>query len=638
MGPSMPTNESVYSIPPVTWRFAVVIVLISTLVVPAAFADLEAGDDQFSGPTGPIVTRIAWTGVEAMPEDDLEDRIVTAAQPRFELRFWKAKRRLDEFALEEDIDRILEVYAEIGFFSATAEARVSDPLADRTAIEFIVQEGPRVRLQAWTLEILTQTEEPSPPEDVELDLLRRHVAFLPNRAFGSKLYRDRRVALLRECGELGFPAARIRGGASIDLETSLAQVSWNLDLGPRTKIGSIRIEGLERVEQRIVRRELLFEEGARFSNSSIEKSERRLVATGLFRSAAIGRARTNEPGTDDTIDLAIRLDEAPPRSFRASIGYGTEDGPRGEVSLGWRNFLGDARQLNLRGFASLLDAGFEVSLGQPYVWGDLARADLAVSALRQERPGYEAFLTGASGLMTFYPDRDGPWSVTIGPGVELAQILSFEIDVGEQTRGPRQSLIVNWFTVARYQRIDDKLNPRSGISIELHNELGGFPIGSDLDYHRWHLVTRLYQPTGPLVWAFRAAVSSLDPIGDGLPAVPLTRRLYSGGTNSIRGYGFQKLGPKDSDNDPIGGLSRMELGVELRIPIWGPVGLVGFVDAGDVRTDPFSWRPRDLRASAGPGVRFDTPVGPLRFDFGWLLNRTRNSDPWRFHLSVGHAF
>lgn len=591
---------------------------------------------------GPVVRRLRWYGVEAFDQDELEERILTAAQPWLRLRFWRPKRRLDEFALEEDRERIAAAYREIGYFQTDVEVRVLPVDEDAVEVEIEVEEGPRVALQEWTLEIVSEDGlGAEAPTRAEIERLRDHVAFVPGQPFGSKLYRERREALLYESAEFGFPSARIRGGAAVDPDAGTARVDWTLELGPRTFIGSVAISGLERIEEEIVQRELAVGSGDRFSPSAIEESERRLVDTGLFRSVAIGRAIATEEAegeSTDRMDLEVRVEEMPPRSLRASIGFGTQEGPRGQLGLDWRNFLGGGRHFRARIFGSFLDAGVETSLAQPHVFGGLGRLDLSVAALRQSRPGYDAFVTGATGLLTLRAERDSPWSLVVGPGYELADITDFNLDVGRQLRGPRSSVIVNTFTLARYERVDRAIDPRRGLRFELGNELGGHPIGSDLDYHRWNLELRGYRPIGPVVAAARFSATTLDPIGAGLSDVPLTRRLYSGGTNSIRGFAFQKLGPTDAGNEPIGGLSRMEMGIELRVPVWKQIGLVGFVDAGDVQLDPWSWRFDELRVSAGPGLRIDTPVGPVRLDAGFPLNRPSFGDPWRIHLSVGQAF
>lgn len=634
-------------------------------------ADADA-DDVDEDDRGPVVRRLRWHGVEAFDEDELEERILTTAQPWLRLRFWRPKRRLDEFDLEEDRERIAEAYREIGYFKTEVEARVLPAGEDGVEVEIEVDEGPRVELQHWSLEIVSQDRDgdgAEAPTRAEIERLRDHVAFVPGQPFGSRLYRERREALLYQSAELGFPSARIRGGATVDPDASTARVDWTLVLGPRTYIGSVVISGLERIEEKIVRRDLAIASGDRFSPSAIEESERRLIETDLFRSVAIGRSvgteaaesggqtereRQAESGgqaesegqaegqaegeSTGRMALEVRVEEMPPRSLRASIGFGTQDGPRGELGLDWRNFLGGGRRFRARVFGSFLDAGVETSLAQPHLFGGRGRLDLSVAALRQARPGYDAFVTGATGLLTLRAERDSPWSLVVGPGYELADITDFNLDVGRSLRGPRNSVVVNTFTLLRYDRVDRPIDPRRGLRVELGNELGGHPIGSDLDYHRWNLDLRGYQPIGPVVVATRFSATTLDPIGAGLSDVPLTRRLYAGGTNSIRGFDFQKLGPTDAGNEPIGGLSRMEMGMELRVPVWKRVGLVGFVDAGDVQLDPWTWRFDDLRVSAGPGLRIDTPVGPLRLDAGFLLNRPDFGDPWRIHLSVGQAF
>ena len=630
----------------------ILVILLLSMPIAARAQDDGATEasaaEEFETSKGPVVSRIAWTGVRAFEEDELEEKLVTEAQPRFEIRFWRAAKRLDDFAVQEDLERIEQAYRDIGYFETAADFRVNPLPGDRVIVEFIVDEGPRVTLTDWQLAVEPAPDDADPASDAERRRFKESLPAEVGIPFGASLYRERREALLELAAEHGFILARIEGGARIDRDAQSARVDWTLVLGPRQHFGALEIEGLSRIDEEIVRRELQFERGERFVPSLLEESERRLVGTGLFRSAAIGRPPDN-PDDDDaeqgqdgsrlqSVDLRVRVAEAPARSFRASIGYGTEDGPRGEISLAWRNFGGAGRLFRTRAFASLLDAGFEASLDQPYVFGDAARFDFAVSSLRQERPGYEALVAGSTALLSFYPDREGPLRVRIGPGVEFAQILDFGIETSERIRGPRQSFVSNWFTIVRHETVDDVLDPRRGHRLELRNEIGGHPMGSDLDYHRWDLQARFYVPTGPVVFAFRADASTLDPIGAGIADVPLTRRLYAGGTNSIRGFGFQKLGPEDAGNDPIGGLTRIETGIELRIPVYGGIGLVGFVDAGDVASTPWSFHPRDLRASGGPGLRIATPVGPLRLDFGWLINRPRDSDPWRFHLSVGHAF
>ena len=595
-------------------------------------------------PSGPIVSGIEWSGLTVFSEADLEKKILTTAEPRLRLRFWKARRRLDRFDLDEDTERILSAYREAGYFAAALESRVQPVGEDRVVVQFALAEGQPMQLESWQLALVSSESEPRPITEAEEQRVMQQLPTADTERFGAGLYREIREALMTESAEMGFPHARLKGGASVDPETNLASVDWTLELGPRTFFGPIDIEGLTQIDREVVLRELRFEPGEPFAPSKLEASERKLIQTGLFRSVAIGRGESgsSDESQEEAAELAtqVRVEESPLRSLRGSIGYGTEDGPRGEVSLVWRNFLGDARRLQARGFGSLLDAGFEASLGQPYIWGERGRGDFAVSALRQSRPGYEAFVSGSTGLLTLYLDRgrEGPWSLQMGPGFELAQILEFQIDSPEDERGPRQSLISTWYTAARYQRVDDPLNPRSGLRAELGSEVGGRYVGSDLDYHRWELDLRAYLPVGPLVWAMRASATTLDPIGQNIGDVPLTRRLYSGGTNSVRGFGFQKLGPEDSRNDPTGGLSRLEVAAELRIPVWGRLGLIGFVDAGDVSAASWNWRPTELRAAAGPGLRIDTPVGPLRFDFAFLLNRPRNTDPFRFHLSVGQAF
>lgn len=630
------------------------------ILICAACAKPSATVDEEIANTGPLVRRVEVEGAQHIDPDAIRDAIVTTQRSVLDPRFWRPAPRLDRFTLEDDLERIRDLYHAEGWFEVEVDAEVeaadgNDATdAEDASVDVLlrIREGPRTHVETWTVEFVGSADS-SPPEEMrDRERLRASLEPAPGDPFGTRLYRDQRAQLLAEAAELGFPFARIEGGARLDATSHLATVRWRVRLGPRARVGRIDVTGTDGVHPDVVRRELRFESGEVLRPSEVRESERRLVATGLFSSVVVGRPGSevgSEPepepeAVDDadetTVDLEVRVTESPPRSVRASIGYGTEDGPRAEVSLDWRNFLGDARRLRLRAFGSFLDVGFDGSLGQPHLLSPHARGDLAVSALRQSRPGYEAFVTGASGLTTLYPDadRESPFSLTLGLGYELAEILSFEIDTDAALRGPEDAVLVNTYSILRYDDTDDPLDPGRGVRASLSLELGGQAIGSDLDFHAWALDLRTYRRFGRVTFAARAAAATLDPIAGTRADVPLTRRLYSGGTESIRGFGFQRLGPEDASNDPIGGLSRVESSFEVRVRTWRAFSLVGFVDAGDVRSQPFRFRPGQLRASAGPGLRFDTPVGPIRLDAGFLLNAPPDVDPWRIHLSVGHAF
>jgi outer membrane translocation and assembly module TamA len=116
------------------------------------------------------------------------------------------------------------------------------------------------------------------------------------------------------------------------------------------------------------------------------------------------------------------------------------------------------------------------------------------------------------------------------------------------------------------------------------------------------------------------------------------KRLYSGGSTSVRGFEYQKLGPLDADGDPLGGLSSAVASVELRFPIWRRLRGVGFFDAGVVDLKPFRYPIDEIQTAAGPGIRLVTPIGSLRLDVGFPIDRGPDQDLYQIHLSVGHTF
>jgi len=593
-----------------------------------------AGTEEAEAPQ-PKVRSIVWDGIHALSESELEAAIVTSERRWTDWRFWRPSPRLDPIELDVDLERIADAYRERGWYQAQATVDLEEVDEGRAVIvHFHVNEGKPVLLDDWALTLaddadLTQADRAT---------LQAQIPSERGQPFGTTLYRQVRQALLDHCADLGYPAARLEGGAQVDLESDLARVEWTLFLGPVITLGRIRLRGIEDIQPKLALRELLFATGDRYSRAKLRESERRLVDTGLFRSAVIEvRPPKNAPEAA-VWPVRVQVQKRPPRSVRIGAGYGTEDQFRGQLSWTHRNFFGEARRLDLRARASFLDSALEAHLGQPSLFDSRVRGDLSLSASRQNRPGYEANVYEELSAISFPLDTDEKWRLRLGQHFQTGTVTEWEFD-RPAPRGPKQTHIHGPVAGLLFQDTDDKVDPHRGVRAEAVVEMGGIPTGSELTYVEAQLDLRGYLPLGPTVLAARTAMATLEPFaGDGLGDVPVYRRLYTGGTYSVRGYPYQGIGPLDGDDTPIGGLSRAEFSLEWRFPIWKRLSGVGFIDGGQVRREAASWQLGNFEYGAGGGLRFSTPIGPIRLDVATPIDARSSVNDYRIHLSVGQMF
>jgi outer membrane protein insertion porin family/translocation and assembly module TamA len=190
------------------------------------------------------------------------------------------------------------------------------------------------------------------------------------------------------------------------------------------------------------------------------------------------------------------------------------------------------------------------------------------------------------------------------------------------------------------------LDARRGYLLQLHVEQAGQWLPGDWNYREYTAEARKYQTVGNMVLAGRARIGTIDAPGVLARNVPFFKRYFLGGSGSLRGWGRFEVAPLTMQGNPIGGHSMFESSGELRIPAFGPLTAVLFVDAGNVWFESFDFNFDDLRVDVGPGLRYRTPVGPIRVDFGYQLTRIEDlliegkpeSRRWRIHFSIGQAF
>ena len=445
------------------------------------------------------------------------------------------------------------------------------------------------------------------------------------------------IALKVALGEQGFATADV-GAQDIVIDHSKATARLVLPVtpGPVAQFGEIRVSGEPPFSARHVGIIARFKRGEKFERSEVDDLRRALVATGLVASAET-RVVPRDGGR--VVDIDVRLEPAPMRTIAGELGYGTGEGIRVEGSWQHRNFFNPEGALTVRGVAGTQEQLASVSLRR----SNFRRRDQVltglVSASNVDRKAYAARTFQLSGGIerqsNFIWQKKWTWSL----GGEL--IASDERDTIEATGDPRRR---NFFIAALpaslgYDGTNDLLDPTDGfrlggrISPELSFQGGTFP------YARMQIDASAYRRVSErVIAAGRVRLGTI--LGAGRDDIAPSRRFYAGGGSSVRGYGYQRLGPRDIDGDPIGGRALAEFSLEARVrlkALGGNFGIVPFLDGGTLTNSPTpdvgNWQ-----FGAGIGLRYYTSFGPIRLDVGTPLNPRSGDSRVAVAVSLGQAF
>ena len=380
-----------------------------------------------------------------------------------------------------------------------------------------------------------------------------------------------------------------------------------------------------------------FEQGQLYDRRMQDDLRDALVATGLFSSLAVEPQRTGRPGPDGTeaVDLLIRQTRGPARTLAATGGYSTGQGARVEGSWQHRNLFPDEGAL----IATVVAGTQEQGAGVTFRRSNAGRRDrtfqLLANASRQKYDAYEAF-TGTLGVRWSYdstPIWQKKFTYSYGGDLIGTNEQTYDFNRGERRRATYGIVALPGQVV--FDRSDSLLNPTTGYRLKLNLSPETSVRGAVRPYVRTMVEGTAYYPINPsLVIAGRVRAGSIQGIArnDLAPS----RRYYGGGGGSVRGYGYQRLGPFDPDGNPVGGRSLNEFALEARYR-FGDYGIVPFIDAGNSyeKTLPtFS----ALKFGAGIGGRFYTNFGPLRVDVATPLNPRPGDSKIALYISIGQAF
>ena len=580
----------------------------------------------------------------------------------------QAQAPVGPFALiaraEADGGRIDSVLRSFGHYDAVITVRIADiasgdarllpllerlPGTDPVLVEVAIDQGPLYRIG------IARMDGPVPEG--------------PRAAFGlapGQPARAREVlaagqAVLSALQEDGFALARVPPpDAVVDHGTRTMDVQYVAEPGPRLAVGQVSVAGLERLHEDYVRRRLGIEPGDPFSPTRLERARQDLLAHGVL---AWARLTPGDAADDDgRLPLSLEVAERPPRVVRLGGAYASDEGAT--LSAVWihRNLFGRAEQLTLTGEVGRLTQNrrsdlthlAQGTLRLPDLWlRDLdLRLDLASVGERLDAYDRDAVTAGIALERRFAAGLSG----SVGLGFEDAEVT--------QEAEPQDYRLVFLPLTLSYDSTDEPLDPTRGLRLAvaasparvLEGEGSGFVRGRIVASGYWKPPVEAWQGQGGLpsaaapdaaeeggnalalsqtVVAARLALGAIA--GAGVDEVPPDWRFYAGGGGSVRGFPFQSIGPRTASNRPAGGDGLLEASIEVRQRFGPHWGAVAFIDAGAVAEEGIP-EIADLSVGAGLGLRYHTPIGPVRVDVATPLTASSGDSPVQIYIAIGQAF
>ncbi|PZO77199.1 MAG: hypothetical protein DI632_09715 [Sphingomonas hengshuiensis] len=526
----------------------------------------------------------------------------------------------------EDARMLDDLLRNEGYFDARIATSVR-PEGDRLIVYLEVEPGQLYRF--------AQVRTPGiAAAGAKADELRDAFALKPEAPVQGDTVVAAQDRLASTIGREGFPFARVgEPQITVDHATRTATIDVDVTPGGERRFGRI-VARPNRVfdgdhAQDIAR----FSPGETYDSAMVDDLRRAIIQTSLVSQVRLIPVEGQAPGT---VDLDLAMEPAPPHTIAGEIGYGTGEGARVEASWTHRNLFPPEGALTLRGVLGTLEQVAAVTFRRNNFHGRDRVLTAQVAATHLVRNAFEAdtvsLSAGLERQTNIFFQKTWTWAL----GGEL--VATDERDVIVATGEPRRR---TYFIGAlpsslNYDGSDDLLNPTTGF------RLGGRVSpeislqGDVFGYTRAQIDASVYRPVNArVVLAARTRIGSI--LGAPRDAVAPSRRFYAGGGASVRGYGFQDIGPRDPNNDPIGGRSLAEFSLEARVKAFGNFGVVPFLDAGNIYTSTLP-RFSGMRYGAGIGVRYYSNFGPIRVDVGTPINPQRGDPRVAVYVSLGQAF
>jgi translocation and assembly module TamA len=562
--------------------------------------------------------------VDGVADSKLRDDVRSVSQLEEETKSPSATIRALRLRVDDGVQRVEKLLRSRGFYASKTTYDVNQDDPAKTVVTLHVEQGPPYYLRAYDIASTTPGE-PRNPIDVPFEKLGIDV--------GQPVQAEQIISadgkLLVSLARQSYPLASIVDRKTIvDHDTRTVRVSMSVAMGPFVRFGETTVEGLSDVDAEVVARTQTWKKGEPFDASKLEEARSSLRETGLFSSVLIRHA----PAVDAAGELPVTIEvvERKHRSIGAGGSFSTTEGLLATAFWTHRNIFGGGENLRIDAEVGEIRQGIFGSLRIPAFIVD--NQDFVIDArLSQENPdGFDSLESAVIGRVERHFGSDYVGSA--GGGFEHSRV---------DENGVEEDFTFLVLPLSlRHDTSDDLLDPSRGRRDTLTFTPNIGIVDTDANFFSARLLDTIYLPLADekkLVLAGWLRLGTI--VGEDTPDVPANKRLYAGGPGSVRGYSLNSIGPLDSQNDPIGGRSLTEFGVELRWRAFETIGFVGFVEAGGVYDDNVPEFGKDLQWGSGVGLRYLTAVGPIRFDVAMPINRRNDvDDAFQILVSLGQAF
>jgi outer membrane protein assembly complex protein YaeT len=600
----------------------------------------EEGDIQISG--------LAFNGVHQVDKGALANALQTKKGSWIP---WSRKRYFDRRAFEADLKRIEAFYRDRGFPDARVrsfDVKLNDA-QDKVDISLDIAEGEPIRVAGIELHGFDVI----PPDRQRT--LRESLPLLPGRPLDRQLAVASRERTLNALRDDGYPYAEVTLREE-EAGPRQQRLIFEAVPGVLAHFSEIDIRGYASVSENVIRRQLTFEPGDRYTRRAMRESQRKLYGLELFEFANI--EPLEEPVLmNEAVPVRVTVAEGQHRKVTTGIGYGTEERARVRIRWDHRNVFGGAQQAGVEAKWSSLDRGVRVDYREPYFLSSHLSLNVDGQVWQASEPVYSTRQEGGRFIFRHQSNQQYFWTIALTnerqhSTIDPEALLDFTIrddlialGLDPTTGESHGTLSAIVFDISR-NTTNNPLNATEGYLLAGHVEQAGKWLWGS--YNFWsasaearHFVTFARKAT----LATHLRVGSIMPSADSEANVPFYRRFFLGGSSSIRGWGRFDVSPL-TEGFPIGGLSMLEGSSELRLPLAGKFGAAAFIDFGNVWRESRNIDFGDLRYAVGPGLRYQTPIGPARLDVGYQLNPIEglliNGAPqkrrFRIHFSIGQAF